>query len=79
MTENLLIAIVALAVIVAGLQIALLVSTRTLRRALSDALAQLRARLDSLPAEMMAMSTSGIQKPEIGSRSISRPMNRSDC
>jgi DNA recombination protein RmuC len=62
MTENLLIAIVALAVIVAGLQIALLVSTRTLRRALSDALAQLRARLDSLPAEMRQDNSAGRQE-----------------
>ena len=62
MTENLLIAIVALAVIVAGLQIAHLVSTRTLRRALSDALAQLRARLDSLPAEMRQDNSAGRQE-----------------
>ena len=62
MTENLLIAIVALAVIVAGLQIALLVSTRTLRRALRDALAQLRARLDSLPAQMRQDNSAGRQE-----------------
>jgi len=62
MTERFLIAIVVLTVVVAGLQIALLISTRTVRRLLAEVIVQFRDQLGSLPAQMRQDNSSGRQE-----------------
>jgi DNA recombination protein RmuC len=62
MTENLLIAIVALTAVVAGLQIALFISHRSLRHLLAEVSVQLREQLGALPAEMRQDSSAGRQE-----------------
>jgi DNA recombination protein RmuC len=62
MTEYLLIAIVALAAVVAGLQIALLVSNRSLRRLLAEVAIQLRGQFGALPAQMRQDNSAGRQE-----------------
>jgi DNA recombination protein RmuC len=62
MTENLLIGIVALLAVVAALQVALLFSSRSLRRLTREAALQLRERFDGLPAEMRQDNSAGRQE-----------------
>ena len=58
MTENLLIAIGVATMVVASLQIALLVSSRSRRRSLKE----MRGKLESLPAEMRQDNSYGRQE-----------------
>ena len=62
MTESLLIAIVVVTLAVAALQIALLVSSRSVRRLLTDWIAEFRSQFDSLPAQMRQDNSSGRQE-----------------
>ncbi len=62
MTESLLIAILVVTVAVASLQIALLVSNRSVRSLLRDWIAEFRSQLDSLPAQMRQDNSSGRQE-----------------
>ena len=62
MTESLLIAILVVSVAVAALQIALLVSNRSVQGLLRDWIAELRSQLDSLPAQMRQDNSSGRQE-----------------
>jgi DNA recombination protein RmuC len=62
MTESLLIAILVVTVAVAALQIALLVSNRSVRSLLRDWIAEFRSQLDSLPAQMRQDNSSGRQE-----------------
>ena len=62
MTESLLIAIVVLTLAVAALQIALLVSSRSVRRLLAELIGELRSQFDSLPAQMRQDNSSGRQE-----------------
>ena len=62
MTESLLIAIVVVTLAVAALQIALLVSSRSVRRLLREWIAEFRSQLDSLPAQMRQDNSSGRQE-----------------
>ena len=65
MTENFLIAIVALATlgaVAAGLQIALFVSHRSLRRSLAQVAVQLREHFEALPAQMRQDNSAGRQE-----------------
>jgi DNA recombination protein RmuC len=62
MTENLLVAIVALTAVVAGLQITLLVSARTLRCLLADLKALLHDQLGCLPSQMRQDNSAGRQE-----------------
>ena len=62
MTESLLIAIVVVTLAVAALQIALLVSSRSVRRLLTEWIAEFRSQFDSLPAQMRQDNSSGRQE-----------------
>ena len=62
MTENLLIGIGALLALTAALQIAHLVSSRSLRRHTTVVASQLRERLEALPAEMRQDNSAGRQE-----------------
>ena len=62
MTENLLIGIGALLALTAALQIAHLVSSRSLRRHTTVVSSQLRERLEALPAEMRQDNSAGRQE-----------------
>jgi DNA recombination protein RmuC len=62
MTENLLIATVALVALVAGLQLAILVSHGSLRRFLAEVAVQLRGQLDALPVQMRQDNSAGRQE-----------------
>ena len=62
MTESLLIAIVVVTLVVAALQIALLVSSRSVRRLLTERIAEFRSQFDSLPAQMRQDNSSGRQE-----------------
>jgi DNA recombination protein RmuC len=62
MTESLLIAIVVVTLVVAVLQIALLVSSRSVRRLLTEWIAEFRSQFDSLPAQMRQDNSSGRQE-----------------
>ena len=62
MTESLLIAIVVVILVVAALQIALLVSSRSVRRLLTERIAEFRSQFDSLPAQMRQDNSSGRQE-----------------
>ncbi|HEY5770196.1 MAG TPA: DNA recombination protein RmuC [Terrimicrobium sp.] len=62
MTESLLIAILVVSVAVAALQIALLVTNRSVQGLLRDWIAELRSQLDSLPAQMRQDNSSGRQE-----------------
>ena len=62
MTESLLIAILVVTVAVAALQIALLVSNRSVRSLLRDWIVEFRSQLDSLPAQMRQDNSSGRQE-----------------
>ena len=62
MTENLLIATVALVALVAGLQLAILVSHGSLRRFLAEVAVQLRGQLDALPVHMRQDNSAGRQE-----------------
>jgi DNA recombination protein RmuC len=62
MTEKLLIALAALTVVVAGLQIVLFASHRSLRRLLSEVAIQFREQFGALPAEMRQDSSVGRQE-----------------
>ena len=62
MTESLLIAIVVVTLVVAALQIALLVSSRSVRRLLTEWIAEFRSQFDSLPAQMRQDNSSGRQE-----------------
>lgn len=62
MTENFLIAIAALAAVVAGLQVAVFLSNRSLRRLLAGVAIQLRERLDALPGQMRQDDSTGRQE-----------------
>jgi DNA recombination protein RmuC len=59
MTENLLLGIGALLALTAALQIAHFISSRSLRRHTTDLTAQLRERLEALPAEMRQDNSAG--------------------
>ena len=61
-TIELLLAIAALAVVVIGLQIALMVSGRAFRRELTSIAVQWRARFDALPAQMRQDNSAGRQE-----------------
>ena len=62
MTESLLIAIVVVTLVVAALQIALLASSRSVRRLLAEWIAEFRSQFDSLPAQMRQDNSSGRQE-----------------
>jgi DNA recombination protein RmuC len=62
MTESLLIAIVVVTLVVAALQIALLASSRSVRRLLTEWIAEFRSQFDSLPAQMRQDNSSGRQE-----------------
>jgi DNA recombination protein RmuC len=62
MTESLLIAIVVVTFVVAALQIALLASSRSVRRLLTEWIAEFRSQFDSLPAQMRQDNSSGRQE-----------------
>jgi DNA recombination protein RmuC len=62
MTESFLIAIVVVTLAVAALQIALLVSSRSVRRLLTEWIAEFRSHFDSLPAQMRQDNSSGRQE-----------------
>jgi DNA recombination protein RmuC len=62
MTESLLITTVVVALAVAALQIALLVSSRSVRRLLREWIAEFHSQLDSLPAQMRQDNSSGRQE-----------------
>jgi DNA recombination protein RmuC len=62
MTIELLLAIAALVVVVIGLQIALMVSSRALRRELMNIVVQWRERFDALPAQMRQDNSAGRQE-----------------
>ena len=62
MTESLLIAIVVVTLVVAALQITLLVSSRSVRRLLTEWIAEFRSQFDSLPAQMRQDNSSGRQE-----------------
>jgi DNA recombination protein RmuC len=61
-TIELLLAIAALAVVVIGLQIALMVSGRAFRRELTSIAVQWRARFDALPAQLRQDNSAGRQE-----------------
>jgi DNA recombination protein RmuC len=62
MTESLLIAIVVVTLVVAALQIALIASSRSVRRLLTEWIAEFRSQFDSLPAQMRQDNSSGRQE-----------------
>lgn len=62
MTESLLIAIVVVTFVVAALQIALLASSRSVRRLLTEWIAEFRSQFDSLPAQMRQDNSAGRQE-----------------
>jgi DNA recombination protein RmuC len=62
MIESLFIAIVVVLLAVAALQIALVVSSRSLRRVLAEWIGGLRSQVDSLPAQMRQDNSSGRQE-----------------
>jgi DNA recombination protein RmuC len=62
MTESLLIAIVIVTLVVAALQIALIASSRSVRRLLTEWIAEFRSQFDSLPAQMRQDNSSGRQE-----------------
>jgi len=62
MTENLLIGIGALLALTAALQIAHLISSRSLRWHTTVVVSQLRERLEALPAEMRQDNSAGRQE-----------------
>jgi DNA recombination protein RmuC len=62
MTESLFIAIVVVLLAVTALQIAFLVSSRSLRRVLAEWIGGLRSQVDSLPAQMRQDNSSGRQE-----------------